>query len=85
MADESRSSKKRKRGKRRGPGKNKDSTNNIPDVTKPHSQDVVVSGSSDGTISQRVSGSSSFLDKVRIPFVSNSVLKSIALGNLGIY
>ncbi|XP_038889651.1 ribosomal RNA-processing protein 8 [Benincasa hispida] len=64
MADEGRSSKKRKRAKRRGSNKNKDSTNNLPDTTAPSRQDIVVSPSSDGK-SQKVSGSSSFLDKMR--------------------
>lgn len=68
MADEGRSSKKRKRAKRRGADKSKNLTNNLADATKPSSRDVVASGSSDGTTSQRVSGSSSFLDKVRLLF-----------------
>ncbi|XP_023553583.1 ribosomal RNA-processing protein 8-like [Cucurbita pepo subsp. pepo] len=50
MVGEGRSSKKRKRAMRRGADK---------------SQDIVVSGSSDATKSQRLSGSSSFLDKMR--------------------
>ena len=53
MVGEGRSSKKRKRAMRRGADK---------------SQDIVVSGSSDATKSQRLSGSSSFLDKVRLIF-----------------
>ncbi|XP_008458813.1 ribosomal RNA-processing protein 8 isoform X2 [Cucumis melo] len=65
MADEGRSSKKRKRAKRRGTDKNKDSTYNLPDATELSSQDIVVSSSSDGKKTQRVSGSSSFLDKMR--------------------
>lgn len=65
MADEGRSSKKRKRAKRRGADKNKDSTSNLPHATQPSSQDIVVSAPSDGKKSQRVSGSSSFLDKMR--------------------
>lgn len=66
MGDEGRSSKKRKRAKRRGTDKNKDSTYNLPDATELSSQDIVVSSSSDGKKTQRVSGSSSFLDKVRL-------------------
>ncbi|KAG6602415.1 Ribosomal RNA-processing protein 8, partial [Cucurbita argyrosperma subsp. sororia] len=50
MVGEGRSSKKRKRAMRRGADKN---------------QDIVVSGSSDAPKSQRLSGSSSFLDKMR--------------------
>ncbi|CAK9308855.1 unnamed protein product [Citrullus colocynthis] len=65
MADEGRSSKKRKREKRRGADKNKDSTSNLPHATQPSSQDIVVSAPSDGKKAQRVSGSSSFLDKMR--------------------
>lgn len=66
MADEGSSSRKRKRAKRRGTNKSKVSTNNLPDATEPTSQDIVVSASSDGKKTLRVSGSSSFLDKVRL-------------------
>lgn len=82
MADEGRSSKKRKRAKRRGADKNKDSTSNLPHATQPSSQDIVVSAPSDGKKSQRVSGSSSFLDKVRLLLETNLVLESVVAEEL---
>lgn len=85
MADEGRSSRKRKRAKRRGADKTKNFANNMADSNRPSSKkDIVVSGSSDGRKFQRVSGSSSFLDKVRLLLVTNLILKSILFGNLRI-
>ena len=77
MADEGRSNKKRKRAKRRRSDRNKDFTDSIPDATETSGQDIVVSTSSDGKNSRRASGSSSFLDKVRLLSESNLVLISI--------